>query len=516
MIKLTFNDYKRALLPDDHPEALKNVSNPNIYTNNKHELFTKDGLYSEQIFGPVHNYKCQCGKVFGKINKGKRCEECGVLCDSNELRSKTFAKIQFPENIYVINPTLKNVLKTLYGLTSINTITNKAAYNSNKENPYYYSLNKEKLVKENFLKNDDYIDIPVFDIGSLKKLFYYMKDEVLNDPDELIDPETGEFLSPEELAEKGIEIKYKFRHLITKIIKKELLDFVFLNFIPVTDPNSRQVIKISSTKIVPHPISKAYIEILKNISKGTSILDNLYNENSDFFGNTVYKYQTSVDEIYKEILQFNFQKEKNYMRESMTGKTIEFSQRAVLIPNPVLKPYQLGLSSESIQKLFLPELLRFLYVKYEDKEIEFMKDGKKTKTDIVEYLQYIYDKFNSDFDIEISPEDYREFLEKHIKDFRMFFERQPVLWRYSTNGHLLARSFDDSKWDELNLPNLDYYRIPEKYHYLLYEILGDLKNILKGIKQRSPGMFDVFMQGSPGFIITLIHKRIREIENEQK
>ena len=507
MITLNFRLYKEA-------DSLPVVTNPSIYISGKHEFFTSDGLFSEQIFGPVNNYKCQCGKVFGKINVKKRCPKCNVLCDRNDLRSETFAKIELPEGIYIINPDFKFALRDIFGHHALKMILNKNAYNSNKEVPYFCSLDRKKLVKQNKLtKDENIIDIPVFDIASLKKLFFYIKDELSNPIEEIVDPNTGEFYTDEELEERGIQKQYKYRHILDPI-NEEFIPYIFLNYVLVTDPNSRQVIKISSTKIVPHPISKAYIEILKNLSKGTSILDNLYNENSDYFGNTVYKYQSSVDDIYEEILQFNFQKKENYVRESLTGKTVEFSQRAVITPNPVLRPFEIGLPDESIKNIFLPELMKFIFEKYQDKEIEIIQEGEIQKYDIIDFIQYVYDKFNSDFDIELKEEDYQEFIQKFRKDFRMAIERQPSLWKFSISGSLLAKNYGESFYDELHLHDFDKLKIDfNKYRHIYFEVLRDLKQELKEIKERSPMMYKMFQKDLNKAVLMITHRRINELNN---
>jgi len=38
----------------------------------------KEGLFSEQIFGPVKDYECACGKYKGMRYKGVKCDRCGV------------------------------------------------------------------------------------------------------------------------------------------------------------------------------------------------------------------------------------------------------------------------------------------------------------------------------------------------------------------------------------------------------------------------------------------------------
>lgn len=402
MISLNFEIYKRAA---DLPE----ISNPKIYISSKQEKFHAEGLYSEQIFGPVKKYRCQCGKLFGKMNADTVCDACGVACSDIDGRTSNFAKIMLPEGVYVITPNFKTILQQIFGQNAIKSLLAKKDYQSNKELPYYFSLEKHKLLKESKIKaNEKRIEFPVYDIMTLKELF----DKVRSMPE------------------------YK-EHLESFVLTPDFLDYIFINYVLVIPPSSRQIIKISPTKILPHPITKSYSQILKNKAENISVSDQLFKANPNYFGYTVYKYQQTVDEIYDTILEFNFQKKESYIREALTGKTIEFSQRAVVIPNPALRPYQIGMHTDAVKKLFLPELLHYLYTKYQDSEIN---DQKFT---IIDFIQYVYKSFDKDFQIDIKDDDFREFLHKHINEFKILVERQPTLWRYNISGYSLANVYGD-------------------------------------------------------------------------
>jgi len=403
MINLDFEIYKMV-------DKLDEITSQKIHISNKQEKFHPEGLYSEQIFGPVQKLKCQCGKVFGKLNTGKVCDSCGVLCGDTEGRSNTFAKIVFPDGIYIVNPIFKTILQQIFGQNAIKSLLSKRDYQTNKECPYFFSLEKHKLLKESKMKaTEKRIEKPISDIIGLKELY-----EIIRNMDE-----------------------YK-AHLETFVVNPKFLDFIFINYVLVIPPNSRQIIKISPTKILPHPITKCYSQIMKNRLKSSGVSDQLFKANPEYFGYTVYKYQSLVDEIYETILEFNFQKKESYIREALTGKTVEFSQRAVIVPNPALKPYQIGLHSDAVKKIFLPELLFYLYTKYEN---EAINDENFT---IIDFVQYIYKSFTNDFQINIREEDFIEFLDKHMGDFKIICERQPVLWKYNTSGYKLANVYDDN------------------------------------------------------------------------
>jgi DNA-directed RNA polymerase beta' subunit len=413
MIDIDFEIYEKLPL-------LEEITSTNIYTSGKQKKFHTEGLYSEQIFGPVENYKCQCGETFGKINTGKRCEKCEVLCDMNILRSDSYAKIKLPANIYVINPVFIGNMSQIFGNYAIKNILMKKKYNDNRNIPYFFSFHDMKLIKENKLKNENFIDIEVYDITTLRHLFETIL-EIIEDKDKM---EDDDFADYQRLR----------NHIYSNILDPKLLKFFFLNEFPVIPPNSRPVAKIGPEKTMPHPITSLYIKLLtskKNIS------DSLFQENSQMFGFTVYKYQEKLIEIYDSINESNFKKKESYIRESLTGKTIEFSQRSIVIPNPALKPYQIGLHRESVEKLFLPELLRFLFENYENENIEGME------MNVLDYLQYIYNIMSSDSP-EIPDELFLKFLKSKAKDFRLLIERQPTLWRYNLVGTLLGRVYGDN------------------------------------------------------------------------
>lgn len=424
MINLDFEIYKRA-------DTLTEIVSQKIHISNKQEKFHAEGLYSEQIFGPVQKFKCQCGKLFGKMNTGKVCDSCGVLCGDVEGRSSVFAKIVFPDGIFIVNPIFKTILQQIFGQNAVKSLLSKRDYQNNKEFPYYFSLEKHKLLKESKMKaTEKRIEAPVSDIVDLKELFNLVRN------------------MPE----------YK-DHLNTFVIDPVFLDFVFVDYVLVIPPNSRQIIKISPTKILPHPITKCYSQIMKNRLKSSGVSDQLFKANPEYFGYTVYKYQALVDEIYDTILEFNFQKKESYIREALTGKTVEFSQRAVIIPNPALRPYQIGLHSDAVKKIFLPELLYYLYTKYEN---EAINDENFT---IIDFVQYIYKSFANDFQINIRDEDFKEFLNQHMKDFKVICERQPVLWKYNTAGYKLANVYDDK--DIIELDRKESYTPTEEENDLL-------------------------------------------------
>jgi hypothetical protein len=87
-------------------------------------------------------------------------------------------------------------------------------------------------------------------------------------------------------------------------------------------------------------------------------------------------------------------------------------------------------------------------MKYDD---EAINDDNYT---IIDFVQYVYKSFSSEFDINIRDEDFEEFLLKHMADFKVLCERAPTLWRYNIAGYVVANIFGDDD-DIMKLKPLD-------------------------------------------------------------
>ncbi len=54
----------------------------------------RGGLFAEEIFGPVNDYECACGKYKGRKFEGIRCEKCGVLVTDSSVRRVNMGHIE--------------------------------------------------------------------------------------------------------------------------------------------------------------------------------------------------------------------------------------------------------------------------------------------------------------------------------------------------------------------------------------------------------------------------------------
>ena len=107
------------------------------------------------------------------------------------------------------------------------------------------------------------------------------------------------------------------------------------------------------------------------------------------------------------------------------GRSVDFSSRAVIVPNPSLQAYQIKIPKISFIKLFFIEYLRYCLI-----------IGKRSDNQIIKYIRDT--QFNtSDFE----REDYDEFIEWFFDDINveqidrlLLVNRQPTLWRYGISA----------------------------------------------------------------------------------
>ena len=491
------------------------VKSHKIFKNGPSYQFDEDGLYSEKIFGPLKSYKCNCGDIKSQINDGIRCEKCGVLCASENLRNTTFAKIELP--VFIIQPMMKYILFDIFGQTAIKNIMDPRSVSANKEDPWYYNKDTKKLTKiaktQKTKKIKTYMELITEQIYTCINLInhytdYYILDgythNYLTDLHELlIDILTTNFnfvnstnnninilssinnnlntilnnlydLNEENniiiyeklnnylkkkksMVYNKIDIKnintylvefpvydiYTLYLLFSFLktnnefkdleINQKFLDFVFVDYILVLPVNSRPLVQISPEKYNVHPITAKYIEILNN--QQNSLIDNLAREKPLDY-NTSYKYQKSVNELYDILLEKSFQEKENTLRNNLFGKTIEFSSRQVIVPNPVLKIHEIGLHKETVMKINIPEILHFLHNKYNE------NPNNEEKFSIVDYIQYI-ERYNTGNEFILTDDEFSEFIKKYANHLIYIVERPPVLWKHNCTAFTVKLIFNN-------------------------------------------------------------------------
>ena len=158
----------------------------------------------------------------------------------------------------------------------------------------------------------------------------------------------------------GTTTRDKLSETITKFYKQKIL---FIDKIPVIPPDYRPIYKDEeSGEWVLDELNEIYTNILKKS-------ENLKNQtNGPLKELLLYEFQNYVL-IYYEYIKKRIAKKSGLIREQLLGKRVDYSARAVVTPDPNLKPNELGVPFRVAISLFEPFIFhQLMYEKITDRE----------------------------------------------------------------------------------------------------------------------------------------------------
>jgi DNA-directed RNA polymerase subunit beta' len=345
--------------------------------------FHPSGLFSEQIFGPLKNYTCQCGTYHGISKVGTVCSECGVEIVHSIERRRRFAKIVLP--MRVVNPIFYELLSKLGG-----SLLKK---------------NIDELMKneKSFLYKDgeDYI----LETGSPPEGI-----EIWDRTEAIYELVSG---LATQLANEGVK-EWK--------IIKDNIDCLFINNILVLPPDLRPAAKgMDKNNQIMDKINRFYVQILTKKESMRNTTLNVQVDKGLYY--TYFKQlQKGVNELNEYIIS-KMSKKEGLIRGNILGKRIDFSGRAVIVPEPLLKLDECVLPYLIILELFKIKIAKKLI------------DLKKFKL-LNEAIDFI------DKCIEMSDPVLFEACQTIVKNEVCILNRQPTLHRLGMIGFKIKTSLD--------------------------------------------------------------------------
>lgn len=356
---------------DKFSENLSEVSSPKILENHK---FSKDSLFSQQIFGPIQSYKCACIRsVYRGPHSGiEKCKICGVDITSSEERNRRYAKIVLP--FPILNPTVYMLI-----------MKSKPSIKRNFDNLLYY--------KNKFIINDS---------GDLVKLL----------PEHM---ESGEVKEEDILFGLDGAVKY-IEYLSENVNKKEFkfiskhLDILKINNVIVNPAAFRNYSKNKNKTYNMDKLNKFYVEILIRVKQIKNLpykLDENHEVYKIFFRNIQY----FVIGIFDYVIE-RMSKKNGLLRQNILGKRIDFSARCVISPNPELKLTECSLPYFVVLEVFKPMFTVYLV---DRKVCKLYNEAFDLITDCL--IKKKFDLFN--------------YLEEFVKNRMCIINRQPTLHRLS-------------------------------------------------------------------------------------
>ena len=355
---------KLSIIQKSEIESLPNVTSAAI----KKKNFEPTGLFSEQIFGPLKTNKCWCKT--SKTPEGQVCPTCGIKITSSNMRRTTFAKIPVTR---VIHPVALEILLSFIKIKKLIDKILSAKYGIVIDNV----TGEIKLVKSD-LQNYDIIDENVkLGLDAIYEMAKY-------------------------LVKKSSNIR--LMTLMKEIIEQ---DEFFVDYVIVIPPAYRPI-SVNSAVPILDDINKLYLSIL-GLKK--PILPN-YRSSS--------LYEIQIQRVTLSLHKYVFDsigKKEGLLRGSMASKRIDFSGRAVIVPESTV-----ALTQAKIPRLILLQLW----------ELEIISELLKRKKFVS--FRYAYNYLQDMYISQHIDEEIGSIIDEITTGKIIILNRQPTLHR----GSMLA------------------------------------------------------------------------------
>lgn len=295
---------------DELSKSLPSVKNQKSVENGQ---YSREGLFSQQIFGPIKSYKCACGNKSGRKYNGITCTDCSVKVESAVVRRRNYAKIELP--IKILNPLFYFLILEIKPSAQL-IINNMLDYKKS----YIFKNNEISILKE----GDEEGEL----LKGLSGVIKYIKYLVENRKDPF-----GEFIK-------------------NNIEKAEIQNILVIP--PAFRPCSRD----PNGSYISDEINRLYTTIITRVNHINQIPIQVSEDNTIYEVNFKHLQKLCLD-LYKYIFE-KLSKKKGLIRANILGKRVDFSGRAVISPEPSLKLDECGIPYTMILEMFKPELTTYL------------------------------------------------------------------------------------------------------------------------------------------------------------
>lgn len=426
----------------------------------------KDGLFSEQIFGPVKDYECACGKYKGIHYKGIVCDRCKVEVTRSFVRRERMGYIRLatpvahiwflrsiPSRIaLMLDVSALSLEKVIYYnsyiITSVDEEAKKRALQEI-DTEYYSKLKNWPAKKKKELKESR--NQAIAELESIKPKTILSEIEYINlskKYGEVFTAETGgepvrRFLEQINLKklvkdlEKEVEKTKKRRSVSSnkKIFARLKLarnflnskirpEWMFITVLPVLPPDLRPMVQLDGGKFATSDLNDLYRRIINRNNRLHKLLELKAPE--VIIKNEKRMLQEAVDALIDNSIRKTsgttpmhssqhrplrsladiLQGKQGRFRQNLLGKRVDYSGRSVIVIGPELKIEECGLPKKMALELFKP----FIASELIKKEIVFNPRA----------ANHLIDE---------GPDIVWEILEKVVKDKYILLNRAPTLHR---------------------------------------------------------------------------------------
>ncbi|MBN1324891.1 MAG: DNA-directed RNA polymerase subunit beta' [Alphaproteobacteria bacterium] len=337
-------------------------------TINYHSLKPEaDGLFCQQIFGPVKDYECACGKYKRIKFRGVVCERCGVEVGSATVRRERMGHIKLAMPVshtwfmregkiatLLNNLPQKKLEQVIYYDAYIVTepgLTSLKLYDVISEDEYQAAV--EEFGAENF-----HVGIGAEGVrGIISNLdMGYERTRLRTD-----------------LAETKSEAKRKSIIKQLKLVESFLESktdpaWMMPDVLPVIPPDMRPLVTLDAGHVAASDLNDLYRRVIIRNNRLKKFIDmhapeiivrnekRMLQEAVDSLFDNGHKARPMVSQNRRPLksLSDSLRGKSGRFRMNMLGKRVDYSGRSVIVSGPTLKLHQVGLPKTMALELFKP------------------------------------------------------------------------------------------------------------------------------------------------------------------
>jgi DNA-directed RNA polymerase subunit beta' len=331
----------------------------------------REGLFCAQIFGPIKDYECLCGKYKRMKHRGVICEKCGVEVTLSKVRRERMGHIELaapvshvwflkslPSRIsMLVNMSLKDVENVLYYEKYVVV------------EPGSTSLKRHQLLTENEYMDaqDDYGDDAFTAMIGGEAVKYLLKDMNLDEEIELGRMELQEVQS--EMRRKKLVKRLKLMENF-KASGAEL-SWIVMDVLPVIPPDLRPLVPLDGGRFATSDLNDFYRRVINRNNRLRRLME--LQAPGIIIRNEKRMLQESVDALFDngrrgraitganrrplKSLSNMLKGKQGRFRQNLLGKRVDYSGRSVIVVGPTLKLHQCGLPKKMALELFRPFIL---------------------------------------------------------------------------------------------------------------------------------------------------------------
>lgn len=359
------------------PEVIRSWSNGEVkkpetinYRTLKPE---KDGLFCERIFGPAHDWECNCGKYKKVKYKGIVCDRCGVEITLSKVRRERMGHIDLacPVSHIWFFKTIPSRIGNLLGLSSRDL--EKVIYyeehivTEQGETP----LKKKQLLSEDALQEAKRLYGNTFKVKMGAEAIRDLLQEL--DLDAMAKRLHKELISQK--TEQGQKRLVKVLRIAEDFCKSgNKPEWMILNVIPVIPPDLRPLVPLDGGRFATSDLNDLYRRVINRNNRLKKLIE--LKAPDIIVRNEKRMLQEAVDALFDngrhgkpvvgamkrplKSLSDMLKGKQGRFRQNLLGKRVDYSGRSVIVVGPELKIYQCGLPKKMALELFEPFIIRKL------------------------------------------------------------------------------------------------------------------------------------------------------------